>query len=454
MAINSNPMLTPGQDIPPEVLQQLMAMRPQDWQPGNTRGQWYDPKAGQFGPTLTYEPTMRTEGVGNGSSEVWAGTGNNYISQGENDSTWGGNNVAHVWDDKGKYLGTSSAAADMRQLARLAAVGAAGSYAGNLYQAAQAAQAAAPTATALGGDALSVSLPSAAEVSSGLTVPGSLTPAGTTAASTAASTVVPAATQGMTTAQMVQAGVGAVTGAAALAQNERAADLADKQVDLATSAQNANQALLDEFKPMIRTAIQQQIDAGKLAIDRSNVMWDQYLTTWQPLEQQLATKVAGFDTPTRRESAAEQAGGAVASQFDQMRTSTQREMERIGLDPTTIAALGASSKIEEAKAIAGAQNEARADVEKTGLSLLSSAVNTGRGVPTIANATAGNGSSMTSQGTQTVGGLVNTQGGIANRAISQITSAANTLNSANANRNALLGDIFGAGLKLYGMWGG
>jgi hypothetical protein len=174
----------------------------------------------------------------------------------------------------------------------------------------------------------------------------------------------------------------------------------------------------------------------KATSGRSADLWDTYQTTFKPLQQQFATTAAGFDTSTRRESAAQAASGEVAAKYDDQRMQAQREMVRAGVDPSTIYALGVSSRLQQAKDEAGAQNTARNDVEKTGLSLVKSAADMGSGLVSAANQS----SQVATGTTQAASGVLTTQGNLQNQ---------NT-----QNRNELVGDLFGAGLKLYGMSGG
>lgn len=166
---------------------------------------------------------------------------------------------------------------------------------------------------------------------------------------------------------------------------------------------------------------------------RADDQWNNYLSTWRPVENKYAQSILNYDTPGRREQAANEAGSGVAAQFDLARSAGLRDAQAAGVDPSTIAALGAASRIEEAKATAGAKNTARTDVEKTGLTLLQGGANFGRNLPN----TSLNASSVATG-----------QGNSAGNA----TVAANKMETdATTSRNQLFGDLFGAGLKAYGM---
>ncbi len=166
---------------------------------------------------------------------------------------------------------------------------------------------------------------------------------------------------------------------------------------------------------------------------RSEDMWQNYLTTFRPLEQKLATAAAGYDTPERRERAAQEASGLVASSYDEQRTQAEREMVRAGMDPSTIQALGGSSRLMQAKDEAGAANKARTDTEATGLNLLSSVANFGRGNANI--------------GLQASNAATSNTSG----ANSAATTGANAQNNNTNQRNSIFGDVLGAGLQAWGM---
>jgi hypothetical protein len=151
---------------------------------------------------------------------------------------------------------------------------------------------------------------------------------------------------------------------------------------------------------------------------RGDAQWSDYMNTWRPVEQKFAN----------------QAGGEVATQFDQQRQQFTEEATRYGMDPTTIAALGNASRLEEAKATAGAKNTARNNVEMQGLGLLQSGAQFGRNMPATANQS----SSIATGTASSAAGVLNTQAGLQNQ---------NT-----ANRNALFGDLLGGLAGLYGMY--
>lgn len=217
-----------------------------------------------------------------------------------------------------------------------------------------------------------------------------------------------------------QAGIKLLTTAAGALVADKAAD---------ALAPNPDTSKLDQLLSTYLT------EMGKTSA-RADDQWANYLTTFRPLETKMAETALGYDTPARREAAANEAMGGVASQYDVARTTGLRDLQAAGADPSTIAALGTASLLDEAKSKAGAGNAARSDVENKGLSLVSNAAQFGRQLP---NSSAGLSSVATGQGNSAV-----------NAANSANTATTNATNS----KNDLFGDLLGAGLKAWGMYNG
>ena len=186
----------------------------------------------------------------------------------------------------------------------------------------------------------------------------------------------------------------------------------------------------DRFNQLFDNLLAEQ---GK-ASARSEDQWQSYLNTWKPIEQKFADTALNYDTAQRRETAADNAVSGVTTQFDRNRQDASRQLMASGVDPSTIAALDTASRIDQAKAEAGAANNARTDVEKTGLNLLAGATNLGRQVVN----TSGQQSQIATGTTQAANSVLNTQGGLEN---------VNT-----QNRNQMIGDLFQTAAGLYGMY--
>ena len=170
-----------------------------------------------------------------------------------------------------------------------------------------------------------------------------------------------------------------------------------------------------------------------LASQRGKDLWADYTTIFKPAQQKFVDTAMNFDTAPRRESAAQDASGRVAASYDEQRMSAQREMERAGVDPSTIYALGVSSRLNQAKDEAAAENNARTDVEKTGLNLLKGVVDQGNQVV-----------NQSTQQSNIVTGTGNSASGILN-------SQANAQNQNTQNRNGMISDLLTTGAMVYGM---
>lgn len=242
---------------------------------------------------------------------------------------------------------------------------------------------------------------------------------------------------------------------------ERAQDLAEKQY--------ADQKLLtDQYSPLYRDLINKSIEQQDKSIAQSDAQWASYQQNFAPLEKKLADTALNYDTPERRAAAAAEASGAVADQFASARDQRNSDMAASGLMPGSGAslALDNASRIEEAKAKAGAATDARRTVESMGLSYLDNAARFGRNMPSTGIQTAAQGQAASSQTQGTVQGLqgltaapaasaqplLQTAIG-ANSASGQLALSAGQLGlqSSQYQTNQLLGGI-GAGLQTYGMY--
>lgn len=138
MAINTNPMFTPGQRLTQEQLAQMLALRqaPQLLQEGDA-GPVYSPAGGmmpgKFGPIVSWDASQVLRGTGVGADAEYmddpSGAGRWLISQPRNVSTWGNNDTTDTWDEQGNYLGASSGQTGLRGLATVLAAAAGGAYA-------------------------------------------------------------------------------------------------------------------------------------------------------------------------------------------------------------------------------------------------------------------------------------------------------------------------------------
>lgn len=110
---------------------------------------------------------------------------------------------------------------------------------------------------------------------------------------------------------------------------------------------------------------------------------ERYEKIYQPLEDNLVKEFQDYDTYQRRNEEAGKAGADITRAFDAQRENAARQLESYGIDPsqTRSMALDSNMRIQQAAAQAGAQNNARKNVEATGRALRAEAISIGKGYP-------------------------------------------------------------------------
>lgn len=138
----------------------------------------------------------------------------------------------------------------------------------------------------------------------------------------------------------------------------------------------------DRFDPQFEQIIQQALASQKTQDDRSAQQWQQYLDIGLPAEQKLSEAALNYDTPGRRNDAAAAARAAVETEGNMQRQAQQRMLGRSGVSLSSgrALALDNASRLDQARASAGADQSARRQVEATGLSLLDNTAKLGRGI--------------------------------------------------------------------------
>lgn len=243
--------------------------------------------------------------------------------------------------------------------------------------------------------------------------------------------------------------------------------IARRYYDLARDQYRDQKELTREFSPLFRDMIEQSIADAATSRERANAQWDSYTENFAPLEAELAERARDFDTPERREQAAREASMSVGDEFAATRDERNMDLFSAGVQPGSgkALALDNASRIEEAKAKAGAGNDARNKVEMQGLSLIDNAARFGRNMPSTGIAAATLAGQQTGQGQGQIGGLqglvaapATTSAGLLNGAVGANSAAGNLLlgdfnarNAAYGNQMGFLGDIIGAGAGAAGM---
>lgn len=251
------------------------------------------------------------------------------------------------------------------------------------------------------------------------------------------------------------------------AQTALQGQITNRQLDMADRAYTDQKALTDKFLPLFEQQAQLSIDQQGKTNQRADQQWQNYVDNFQPMEAQFAKTTAEYNTPGRQQQAAEQAQAGVAGAFDRAAAQRADQLQGAGIMPGSGRSLTLSNAagIEEAKALATAGNDARRATEATGLSLQNTAIGIGRGQVAgglqAADLALRQGSSA--QGSaggavQLAGSPYGTSAQLLGGASSSNMGAVDILNSGYRNslnqygaNTGFIGDILGAGAKLYGM---
>lgn len=125
-------------------------------------------------------------------------------------------------------------------------------------------------------------------------------------------------------------------------------------------------------------------EANKIQAQIAKDQYEDYKTTYRPLEHSLVSDAQNFDTPENYEKAAGDAQSTVSTQLG---LTKQRLSRTPGLDPSSAAAQAANVELEAKGAALGAtaQNAARTGVQDKAWARKVDAVGLGKGLVTNAN---------------------------------------------------------------------
>lgn len=190
----------------------------------------------------------------------------------------------------------------------------------------------------------------------------------------------------------------------------------NKAADTAADAQNAATAA---------NAYQ-----GQIATDEYN----DYKTTYQPLEQSMVAQAQNYDTPAAYDKAA---ADAQATTSQQIGAAQDRLARTPGLDPTSAAAQAGQTNLalQGAALGAGNQNAARTNIQNTAWARKMDALGLGKGLVT-------NASNSLNQNAQTAAGLSSIASAQAGKTASSVGSAFSGI--ANSLQNANWGSLGGS----------
>jgi hypothetical protein len=145
------------------------------------------------------------------------------------------------------------------------------------------------------------------------------------------------------------------------------------QLNWAEAQQGDQQAMLDRV-----LGIQETI--GNMSLEDAQMWRDRYQTEFKPIEDQLIQDAKDYASQWRKDAEAGRAGADVSQAFAAERENARRRLEDYGVDPsqTRAKALDFTMSANEAMAKAGAQNQARRDVQAQGDKYREQAINLGQ----------------------------------------------------------------------------
>jgi len=142
-------------------------------------------------------------------------------------------------------------------------------------------------------------------------------------------------------------------------------------------------ARADRIEPFLTEQMGLQNAVAKDNQARSSAQWDDYVKTYRPIEQRMASDASSWDSAENLDRAAQQAGADVAKGYSGARASAMRDLARSGVNPNSgrFAATAATLGLAEAKDTAGAMNTARDTRKLQGVSMRENVAKFGRNMP-------------------------------------------------------------------------
>jgi hypothetical protein len=163
------------------------------------------------------------------------------------------------------------------------------------------------------------------------------------------------------------------------------ADIAQQQFDVAKQqlAWEKERAAVQD--PLIRKIVDQQIGLGDANAGRAESQWKIYRDLFAPMEERMVKDANEYDSPERKEKLAAEAAADIARGYQRTLESSQREMQRLGVNPNSgrFQALSSDISLGLARDTAGAMNNARRNTELQGMAMRESAAKFGRNMPTM-----------------------------------------------------------------------
>lgn len=244
--------------------------------------------------------------------------------------------------------------------------------------------------------------------SAGAGAAGAATAAGTAAAAGGGGAATVAGT-GMTAAEIAKLAIGGAGTVGSLVAGKSAGDAGKDAMNSANAAANASTQLgrdwLNFTMQQYQDAAPARDQAAKTAEEVSRAQLaalttntelakeyaDYYRTTYVPLEKSIVADATGYDTPEKRQAAADSAMADVNKGFAAVNEANMRRLAASGIDPASTRAMSVmqGQDMAHATANAGAAYAARKGVETTGFARKMDAASLGRNLPS-AQATSAN----------------------------------------------------------------
>lgn len=253
-------------------------------------------------------------------------------------------------------------------------------------------------------------------------------------------------------------------GASQAAAASAAADLAFR-----TRVYEESKPAQDELRGLTRDVVTGQLQDAATARQRGNEQYEQYQSTFRPLEQQMAAEAMAYGGAADQESQAGRALSDVSQQSARARDISTRAMASMGINPNSgrFASMQRVNQAQEAATGAGMANNARTQARDKGISLRAGAAAFGRnqvnssGQMIGLSGNAGN-SAVANQNTSFMSGLPYASfqsgaygnqiqaAGLGNQAaIANASNATSMANNASNNSGQMIGTVVGAAATMF-----
>ncbi|MBA4141926.1 MAG: hypothetical protein H0X43_02745 [Nitrosospira sp.] len=135
--------------------------------------------------------------------------------------------------------------------------------------------------------------------------------------------------------------------------------------------------------PLIDKIVNQQIESGDANSARAEEQWKIYRDLFHPLEQRMVDDANNLDSGERKSRVAAEAGADVTRGYQGALDQSQRQMARIGINPSfgRFQVLTQEMNLGKARDTAGAMNQARLNADLQGMAMREGVAKFGRNMP-------------------------------------------------------------------------